>query len=255
MKIIATFLSDYGAGKATDLLLESFKKNVIERWSKWRAEKFLKTFYSEISLLLNSTDTEKLNSTLDLILQNEDRSEMLFEAYRRVSLSRSKNIGPRIIAVITAKIIHEARLATIAEEIILSAAEALNDDELIDFAGLVSEHKDKTNGKNEAVFFDDSGNLKIRWHKETLDSNWHQKTEISVSPLNLVSDLGRWAPKLKDFGIIQDEVIEKIWKYEEDSERHIDEAGQVRKITWWITINKEFFLLSDLINRFSDMSE
>lgn len=255
MKIITAFLLDYGAGKATDLLLDSFKKNVIDRWSKWRAKKFLDTFYNEISLLMDCNNSKKLNTIIDSILQDETRSEVLFEAYRRVSLSRSKNIGPRIIAVITAQIIHEERFAKDSEEVILSAAESLNDDELRSFSCFVSEHREKTNGKSEALFLDDSENLKVRWHKETIDSNLHQKTEISVSPLNLTSDLGMWAPKLKDLGIIQDEVMEKTYKYEEDSERHIDQAGQVREITWWIMINKEFFLLSDLINRFSDMAE
>jgi hypothetical protein len=255
MKIITSFLLDYGTGKATDLLLESFKKNIIERWSKWRTKKFLETFYKEFSLLLNSPDTKKLNSILNSILQNEDRSEALFEAYRRVCLSRSKNIGPCIIGFITAKIISEKRAAKPSEEIIFSAAENLNDDELIEFEYFISKHGKKADIKNDEVFFDNLGNLKIRWKREVRDSNWHRNTELSISPLNLISDLGIWASKLKDLGILSDTVVEKILHYEEDSDRHIDQDGQERSITWWISINKEFFLLSELIERFAETEE
>lgn len=255
MKIITSFLSDYGAGKATDIILESFKKNVIERWSKWRAEKFLETFYKEFSLLLNSPDTKKLNSTLDSILQNEARSEVLFEAYRRVCLSKSKNIGPRIIGFITAKIMHEERMAYESEEIMLSAAENLNDDELIEFKDFIFRHKKKADAKDSEVFFDNCGNLKILWNREVQDSNWPRDKEISISPLNLTSDVGGWAAKLKDLGIILDETREKILQYKEDGERFIDQAGQQRSISWWIIVNKEFFPLSDLIGRFAYSEE
>ncbi|MFZ4762458.1 MAG: hypothetical protein ACOYK8_06560 [Alphaproteobacteria bacterium] len=255
MDVVVTLVSDYLTGKATDHLVDVFRRNVIERWSKWRAEKFLETFYSEISILLNASDPQKLNEALDKILQHEERTEVLFDAYRSVSLSRSKNIGPRIIAVITAKLTYEKRTATMEEEIILSAAEMLNDNELIEYASFVSKYKGEANSKNKDALLDEKGNLRIRWCEEQQDSNWHRETEISVSPLNLTSVLGVWATKLKNLGIIVDEVIEKKWAYKEDSERHIDQDGEVREIIWWIAVDKEFFFLANLIDRFKHTAE
>jgi len=255
MMIISALLLDYTKGKIYDGLKKSFKNNVIDRWSRWRSEKFLKTFYQEIFQLINLDNPQELNSYLDKIFQDEEMSEILFDAYRRVSLSRSKTIGPRIIAVVTAKLIYEKRCADTSEEILLTAAETLNDDEFVEFEYFVSTNKKHANSKNNEVYFDKSGNLKIKYRQEHFDSNFHPETEISISPINLTYEIGIWAIKMKNLGIIYDEVIEKKSKYQEDSERKVYQDGESCHIIWQITIDKDFFILAELAGRFLSSME
>lgn len=56
---------------------------------------------------------------------------------------------------------------------------------------------------------------------------------------------------MKSHGIILDDIKERQWEYKEDGERHIDEDGSVREISWWLTIPKAFFRLAELVERAS----
>ena len=197
-------------------------------------------------------DTERVNSMLQEMIEDEIKSEILFDAYRRVSLSRSKRIGPRVIGLITARLVIAGQAASDEEDNMLLASENLTDDELTEFAHFVKEHKEyASDEKHKDVVFNKNGDLQNRWCKEQFDSNWPQGTDASLAPLDLGESLGRWAAKLKTYGIIVDDVKERQWAYQEDSERHIDESGTVREVSWWIYVPKAYFGFAELIDRVS----
>jgi hypothetical protein len=184
------------------------------------------------------------------MLQDEHSSELLFDAYRRVSLSRSKAIGPRVTGIITAKLAIEQRDPTGAEESMLDAAEQLFDVELIEFASFIRNYRRlATNEKPDEVNLSDRGILRIKWNSEKLDSNWDRDFDVSLGPLNLRESCGSWAKKLESLGIIQTDVTEKKWDYQEDGERHIDQDGSVREVTWWIITCDTYFVFADMIDR------
>lgn len=102
-------------------LAKSFTANVIERWTKYRAERFFEEFQNR--LLSNRIDGEqdsRVMHDIEGILSTEHGSEVIFDSYRRVSLSSSKNIGPRIIGLLTAEICIEERVANDFEELTFS---------------------------------------------------------------------------------------------------------------------------------------
>jgi hypothetical protein len=165
-------------------------------------------------------------------------------------------LGPRIIGIVTAELVFQERIANEIEESILTAAENLSDDELLDFAKFVWEQS--TRGSHESkknVNFTKNGDLKIELYKEHFDSNLHNDTGVSIAPLNLDESLGRWALKLKPYGILFDDMQERQCEYQEDSERHIDQDGTVREISWWIFIPKEYLRLAKLVDRVSRVYE
>lgn len=239
MDPVSSLLIGHAAGKLLDKFGSSFRAHVIERWSRRRAEEFIVQFCEEVSRQ-HGTTPQELGEALTRITEDEVCSEILFDAYRRLALSRSRVLGPRIIALLTAELVGEKRIASDAEDAILLAAENLSDGELVAFARFVREEQAKSAG--------DKG-LRIRWCEEQFDSNWPYKQTVSTGPLDLEECLGRWAAKMKSYGIIKDEVQERQFDYEEDSERHIDEPGTIREIVWWINVPFEYLKLADLIDR------
>lgn len=180
-------------------------------------------------------------------------SEILFDAYRSVCLSRSKDIGPRIIALVVAEVTLEERSLTEDEERMLLAAENLSDTELAEFYEFTQEQRsgEIKQDCNDRIYR--NGSLRIKWCAEQFDSGWPKTSETPIAPLNLATQLGSWAEKLSRLGLLIDDLTEKRWDYQEDGERHIDEPGSVREISWWIEIPVEGFRLAELIKKILDI--
>jgi hypothetical protein len=248
---ITSLLTGHIAGKVIDFVGSNFKSSVIERWSKRRAESFFDEFCREIEIELAGRRSEELDEMLNHILTDETCSEVLFDAYRRVTFTKSKDIGPRIIGIITAELVVKERNANRVEEVMLSAAESLSDAELLEYASFVKEHQAKVAsvGKKNDIFVE-NGCLKIKWYKEQIDSRSHS-SDVSIAQMDLDEVLGSWAAKSKDCGILIEDMKERTWHYREDGERHIDEDGSVREISWWLYVPQSYFRLVELIERVS----
>lgn len=250
MEPITSLVAGHLAGKMIDRFTESFRENVIERWSKHRARCFFQQLCNEVEMELAGGHSENLEPLLNNMLEDEHSTELLFDAYRRVSLSRSKTLGPRAIGIITAKLVIEQREPAGVEECMLSAAEQLYDDELIEFTQFIGDYRRRADDeKYDDVIMCDNGSLQIKWDCEQIDSNWHTEFSVSLKPLNLNECFGSWATKMELLGIIHTDIAEHKWNYKADPERHIDEDGSVREISWRIVISDTCFSLADIINR------
>lgn len=254
MDPISSLLSGHVAGKMMDYLQSKFKTHVIERWTKRRAERFFEEFCREVEFELAGRKSDKLDQLLNKILEDERCSEVLFDSYRQVCFTKSKDFGPRIIGIITAQIVLDERSAHEIEENMLAAAENLTDSELVEFSKYAKEQilAGEDDSKKD-VHFSSQGDLVIECGNEQFDSYWRGTTETSVAPMDLKECFGRWAVKLKSFGIILDDVKERQWDYQEDSERHIDQDGTVREVSCWLYIPKAYFRFVDIIQRVSGM--
>ena len=180
------------------------------------------------------------------------KSEIVFEAYRAVCLTKSKSLGPRIIALLTAEIVIAKSTADSSDQLIFAAAEELSDAELEEFSEFALSWAARSQAeKHKDIEVCDGGGLRIQIADQTLDSNWIKGESIPVGPLDLANDIGSWAPKLKRLGLISDDVRERQWRYKEDGERHIDEPGVAREITWWLFLSKQSQILATLVRRAS----
>lgn len=256
MDPFSSLLTGHIAGKMMDYIQSKFRTHVIERWTKRRAEGFFEEFCREVEFELAGKKSDKLDELLNKILEDETCSEVLFDAYRRVSFTKSKNLGPRIIGILSAQLVLEKRTASEEEDNMLLAAENLMDDELLEFSRFVREQSMRAEDESKKdVYYNPKGDLQIEWGKEQFDSNWNRNTDVSLAPLDLNECLGRWAAKLKTFNIISDDVKENQWDYQEDSERHIDEPGTVREVSWWLYIPNPYLRFADLIERVAGFSQ
>jgi len=250
MEPVSSLLIGHASGKLLDGISELFRINVIERWSRYRAQQFLSQLCVEVEKEMKGGHSDTLEQAIGKILEDEYATEALFDAYRRVALSRSKTLGPRGIAVLTARIMVEQRVADSTEECMMDMFETLYDGELEEFADFIRENNEKANDSaNLEVQLSENGDIKIAWSKEQLDSNWESEYEVSVSPLNLTVSLGAWASKAESFGILSTEVVQRQWEYKEDCERHLDQDGTIREFQWWIIIHSGFADLADIISR------
>jgi len=125
--------------EAKSAMIDFMKEKVIGRWSEHRAKKFLATFVEEVRKEQDvKTASADLNDMLKEVANKAEVSSALFDAYRRVALSASKDIGPMIIGLLTATIVLAGREASADEEQLFEAAEILNDKDFSAFEAWMS---------------------------------------------------------------------------------------------------------------------
>lgn len=257
MEPLTALVVDYVKGQLIDRVVGGFRTHVIERWTKRRAETFFKQFCLTVSADSESTDPDQLDEMLDRLLRDETCSEILFDAYRSVCFSRSKEMGPKIIAILAAELVLKRRRANLEEDELFWAAENLDDEELREFAAFFDkEHEraqqppEKPSRYSSTATLGENGNaVRICWYKEQFDSNTRTSDPVSVAPMNLTENVGSWAEKLRSRGILTDDVKEGRWEYSEDSEQHIYEDGSVRELSWWLYLGPTAFRLRELVAR------
>lgn len=230
----STIVSGYVIDKLTALVEGTFRKHVVERWTRMRAIEFYRQFCHE--LMESELSGEDLESRLKGLLSDSKNSEIVWEAYRLVSLSRSKTIGPRIVAVMVAQIVRRDGIADDQEEILLQAAEMLSDDEFFKFHEQITDLKKSQNGPS----------LTDIVGTQSIDSSW-PNSEIDVGPVSLTDEYGLWAQKLGSLGLISQSSRQSQHSYREDSERYIDSDGVVTKYVFSVTFYPGCVRLSDLV--------
>jgi hypothetical protein len=200
--IAATTGADYAVGKAIDLLGKGFKAAVIERWSRKRAEAFVTAFCATV---VKGTDAEEIDGQLAELMADEQKSQALFDAYRRVVMSASPVLGPRIIALVMARIVGENRQPTTEEDKLMTAAERMTDAEL-------SEARD---------YFD-----KYVSTYDRKGTSYYSKGEDEDSAgLDFWADWGSWAAKLASFGFIYSYIEVKTYRELDYDEGRVIEVG------------------------------
>ena len=233
MELISTIAGSYAADKLTDLAESLIKKNVIERWTRKRAIEFYRTFCGEV--LSTGLSGKNLHERLNELLENEARSEIVFEAYRAVCLSKSKTYGPRIIAIVVAAIVQGDGIASDQDELILAAAETLSDSEFEQF-------------RQELEKVDHLQPPRELMAERKIDSNFSD-TSIEITRSPLAHTHGVWAEKLKALGLISESMKERSYNYQAESEGYVDMDGSVRVISWWIQYEEPCHRLAELIDR------
>lgn len=204
----ATHLAEKEAVKR---MAKYLKDTVIAKWSEYRAHAFLSAFLDEVrkeqDVLHQSAD---LNDLLKLVSQTDNQTTALFDAYRRVALSSSKKIGPMVIGMLTAHIVLEDREATPDEELIFYAAETLNDRDFSDLKAWVAHAWED----NESRASHHLGN-KLEPRNVLVKTGPEQPPGVSLltvglglddTPLAIAEDVGIFALKLKNIGLLTETV-------------------------------------------------
>ena len=197
----------------TSIITDKFRGLVIERWTRYRAEQFFQSFVTALgSEFKSGIQTDELDRRLTKILADDTKSEVLFDAYRRVCFSTSKTIGPRIIGLLTGELILEGRMANSVEENIFAAAEILSDGEFIEFMKGYQEHRKKAEGitDSKAKHHMSGESVFVRWLEESSDGSSPSGSEFDIDSFPWEEALGRWAVKLKQSGLLEDRIQQRF---------------------------------------------
>ncbi|WP_144154764.1 hypothetical protein [Paraburkholderia sp. BCC1885] len=221
---VAAAAADFALDKIKDNLFDMVKDNVIGRWSQHRAQKFFDAFLDEVrkeqDVMTTSAD---LNDMLQTVADNDDQTSAIFDAYRRVALSASKDIGPMVIGLLTARIVLEDRSASEIEEMVFEGAEVLNDRDFTPFIawmhGFVHDDssykselaQQRAAGKQRASIsvlvkggYQPPVTVTTTGRTPTVTYQPRMPMINDESPLNLFNDIGPFALKLRNIGLLEE---------------------------------------------------
>lgn len=208
---------------ALERAAEAFGRNVLRRWSDYRAKQFIEQFVAELSL--DAGSGESVNKHLDELLQDEGKSAALFDAFRHVFLSASREIGPRVLAVHMAEVVAGKVDDPEISDAVMLAASTLLDVEFSDFIAYAVGA-----GVEAASFADSSATVVVVKHDViALDSNYRSARQ-TTGPINLRAELGSWAQKLQMIGLLVQDISENEDEYYVDAERDVDMPGTIRRV-------------------------
>lgn len=241
MDPLAGRIATYLGGKLAIAALDRFRQVVVEPFGRKRAEEFIAAFATAV--VDPSTPAHELQDKLSQILEDPQRQEVLFDSYRAVFLSRSRFIGPRAIGLLTARLVKEQRLATEEEEAWFQAYESFSDAELRATCSFFADafRKGRSGAAKDHEL--NSTMLTIDWSVGLNEF----RTTVDRSTFSLHSELGSWGAKLERLGIIATQVLEEVWDYDVDSERHVDVPGTARRTTCKIILRADDEAYANLI--------
>jgi len=200
---------------------KKFAGSVIERWTRHRAEMFFDGFAVSLARAeLGDLPWHNVNDAADAIFEDEQRSEILYDAYRRVCFSKSRDFGPRILGMLIAPLVVRGLTATDDEEAAMRAAEMLGDADLIELETFYDEYSLKALNDDQKDVTAHGDEIVIEWCDESIDSERPYLTEVVVSALDLSEALGDWARRAQYAGIIDESVTAAIETYSTRSERY-----------------------------------
>lgn len=239
---VAGYVGQRVMDAAVDKLAAAVIRPCAERRAHAYFHKLAEALAADVS---EKASTEVIAAALDRVMARDSARETVYEFYRQSVLSRSKEVGPRLLALLAARLVREGRKPTEAEQQVAEIAEACTDDDLVQFVAYFVTITGGTSPKHaEHMRKVPAGHL-VRLGQETSDSNW--PSAMRAGPLNLASELGAWAAKFERAGAIEQHIETSSKKYEEDSELHIDMPGVVLKIEWSAFFGVACDELADLI--------
>jgi hypothetical protein len=224
--------------------IKQMGKGAIGYWTDYRAKGFVDGFVTAVGE--GRTEAE-LAPLLTGIIKNKRQSELLFEGYRHVALSKSREVGPRAVGLLTAQIIHRATHSTNYEESWFLVFESLSDTELLLAADFLADVFAKSRVPENKEITLKGNDLIIEWAEDKSSRN----EGMDVSPLDFYESIGSWAGKLNNLGILRTRLTDLVTSYS-DSMQGTSLSGELmttRKVTWWIDTNIEHEKLAKLIKQ------
>lgn len=174
---------------------------VLGRWSDYRARQFVDQFVSAVAQASGSSDPAALEVHLSQLLDDDEKSAALYDAFRHVFLSASREIGPRVLALHMAEVVCGDVNDPEVSDAVMATASQLNDREFIDFLSYTATH-----GVSDASFEasrDETVAIKV---DVVIFEAGAEGAREPVGPIPLRSEVGSWALKLQSTGLLEQDV-------------------------------------------------
>lgn len=223
----------YAGQRAIDAVVDKVAAAIIRPCAERRGHAF---FHKLAEVLAGQVDgqvsPEAVGAALDRVMADDPARETVYEFYRKSVLSRSRETGPRLLALLAARLVQERRIATEAENEVAEVAETCTDDDLKHFLAYFARIMGGEGLTDaERVRKESSGYL-VRLRRETGASDW--PFFLPTNPLSLYSELGAWAAKFERAGAVKQRIKVDAHRYDDDPERHVDVSGVARQVEWFL---------------------
>ncbi|WP_186009820.1 hypothetical protein [Burkholderia gladioli] len=200
--------SHWLASKAGEAVVEHFKEKikqkVLGRWGEHRAQKFTERLVEEVRKEQEIKGlSADLNDVLEKLLEGESQSALLYDSYRRVALCASRDVGPKVIGLLTAGLLLKDQQATTEDEQLFLASESLHDRDFVDFMkwfSVASESKRNPRPPLPIIPMIQSATAVARVRSSLTRGVFSN----GDTPINLFYDVGPFAPKLERVGLLME---------------------------------------------------
>ena len=204
--------------------LVSAGKAIYERWTTHRRDQFYTTFLEALQIeQATGIRDATVDEALAYLLADETRSEVIYDAFRRVCFTKSRNYGPRIIGLLTGELVNNALTADDEQEMVFAAAERMGDGELTEFCKhyqyLLEQASDTRKLKRDVML---GGKKIIHIYNDQSHEVGGRRTDSLLTPISPWTAYGLWAGQLQACGLLEVTLTQNTELIREDSERHID---------------------------------
>ncbi len=233
--------------KLADGLMATICRAAIERWSAHRAQLFFKALEAAFAEeQAEGIDLPQTVAAIETALAGELTSAMLFDCYRRVCFSRSKDLGPIIIGLLAGKLAAAGRTASPDEEEVFGAAEEMTDRELLGVVGFV----DHCLSELAAQTTDYSGTVTqgvtVQTEQRLPSGRLFGSKPASVGPVNLATQYGLWAKKAEALGMLGQDVVQQARPPKGEFPKP---GAAAQSVQHTITFRPSVFALATLVRR------
>lgn len=233
--------------KLADGLVATFRKAVIERLSAYRAQLFYRALTSSFAEeQAEGVELPQTVAAIEAALARDLTSAMLFDCYRRVCFSRSKDLGPVIIGLLAGKLAAAGRIASPAEDEVFGAAEEMTDLELlgvVDFADTCSLELTRAGSQYSGT---EATGVVVAMSQRLPGASPFVGNPARVGPVNLGTSFGTWARKAEALGMVDQDIMQDA----RPAIGHFsDKTPAAQSIQHTITFRPSVFALAALVRR------
>jgi hypothetical protein len=226
----------YAGQKAVDHLIEKFSGTLIKACVDHRSHSYFRQLANELGGPADSVErASRIAAALERVINSEGERETVHEYYRRSVLSRSRDAGPRLLALLSATLINECRVPDVVEHQLAEIAETCTDAELAEFTRYYA----KLAFDAQVQLQKDSYEREVRIVRDGYEVMLDYESgfgQSRVGPLTLYNKVGPWAPRFERAGAIEQSVEFVVSR--EDSDMRESKGKNRHEIFWTLNISK-----------------
>jgi len=193
---------EYAKARGIDAAVDSLLGRVVGNVADKRAQRFMLKLVEAIVPDATERDDAEVRTILDRVTSSEAAAERVFDGYRRSLLSKSRTIGPRVQALLVARLLAEDREASKEEQAIADVAEQCTDSDLTSLLAFWTSITAFGPSKSVKIINSTKESIAVQAAYETAKGYLDASTHQYGGPLNLAMWYGRWASVLEAAGLV-----------------------------------------------------
>jgi len=235
-----------------DKALQVFGDGVVARWSRYRAEQFLRGLLLQLEKGLGGTGHQSASDLLRELVEDPEKSSALFDAYRQVTLSKSRELGPRVVAIVMGQAVLGRGSDSLDRALVIEAATALSDKELYEAREEIRQRLRERDDDLLAATEEPGTRVRsLRVESNSvslpLEGSAYSEHGTLVGPEVMSYCFGFWAVRLSSLGLITTTIEERVNGRLPRESDYLEEDPPSRTLTWHVAFEPECVALAEFV--------